>query len=137
MMHIWNGLSSMTWDNENTNSTTNNTNVTGLIINTTRHHHIYILILFLSNTPDPPRKRQVFRHERHAPRVDRAQVRVFEEPHKQRLARLLAGVLGLYVAEIVGLVSVRAVGGEGGLLVMQFVVGLVWSTIAYRFFHAR
>lgn len=52
-------------------------------------------------------------------------------------AASLAGVLGLYVAEIIGLVSVRAVGGEGGLLVMQFVVGLVWSTIAYRFFHAR
>jgi hypothetical protein len=52
-------------------------------------------------------------------------------------AASLAGVLGLYLAEAVGLVSVRAVGGEGGLLVMQFFVGLAWSTLAYRLFPNR
>lgn len=44
-----------------------------------------------------------------------------------------AGVLGLYVVEMLGLVSVRAVGGEGGLIVLQFLIGLVWAMLGYRF----
>jgi hypothetical protein len=47
-------------------------------------------------------------------------------------AASLSGILLLYAAEIVGLVSVRAVGGEGGLVILQFFIGLVWALLAYR-----
>ena len=47
-------------------------------------------------------------------------------------AASLAGYVLYWVVAAVGLMPVHALGGEAGILVMQFFVGLVWATLGYR-----
>lgn len=44
----------------------------------------------------------------------------------------LAGSALVWLAARTGLLPARGVGGEGGLFVLQFVLGLAWATAAYR-----
>jgi hypothetical protein len=47
-------------------------------------------------------------------------------------AASLAGYALYWLVAAVGLMPVHALGGEAGILVMQFLLGLVWATFAYR-----
>ena len=47
-------------------------------------------------------------------------------------AASLAGYALYWLVAAVGLMPVHALGGEAGILVMQFFVGLVWATLGYR-----
>ncbi|MGI9403855.1 MAG: hypothetical protein ACR2OF_05020 [Hyphomicrobium sp.] len=46
-------------------------------------------------------------------------------------AASLAGFILYWVVTSVGLVPVRALGGEAGIVLLQILFGLVWGTIAY------
>ena len=47
-------------------------------------------------------------------------------------AASLAGYALYWLVAAVGLMPVHALGGEAGILVMQFLLGLVWATLGYR-----
>jgi hypothetical protein len=47
-------------------------------------------------------------------------------------AASLAGYALYWLVAAVGLMPVHALGGEAGILVMQFFLGLVWATLGYR-----
>lgn len=46
-------------------------------------------------------------------------------------AGALAGAVALWVAAFLQVVMVHGMGGEGGIFVASFFVGLVWATIGY------
>jgi hypothetical protein len=46
-------------------------------------------------------------------------------------AASLAGFALYWVVAAVGLMPIHALGGEAGLILMQFVFGLVWAAIGY------
>lgn len=46
-------------------------------------------------------------------------------------AAAFAGSLALWLAAFIGLVSVKGIGGEAGVFVLQFVIGLGWASAAY------
>jgi hypothetical protein len=46
-------------------------------------------------------------------------------------AASLCGFALYWLAAAVGLMPVHALGGEAGLLLMQFILGLVWAALAY------
>ena len=52
-------------------------------------------------------------------------------------AAALGGFLLYWMAAEVGVFQVHAVGGEGGLLVLQLVFGFVWACLGYFAFHAK
>ena len=47
-------------------------------------------------------------------------------------AASLAGYVLYWLVAAVGLMPVHALGGEAGILVMQFLLALVWATLAYK-----
>lgn len=47
-------------------------------------------------------------------------------------AAALSGFLLYWLASQVGLLRVHALGGEAGLLLLQFVLGPVWAMIGYK-----
>jgi hypothetical protein len=52
-------------------------------------------------------------------------------------AASLSGFILYWIAAAVGLLPIHALGGEAGILLMQFVFALVWASIAYNFFPIR
>jgi hypothetical protein len=52
-------------------------------------------------------------------------------------AASLAGYALYWFVAAVGLMPVHALGGEAGILVMQFFLGLVWATLGYRLARAQ
>jgi small neutral amino acid transporter SnatA (MarC family) len=48
-------------------------------------------------------------------------------------AAALAGFMAYWLVSSIGLIKVKALGGEAGLVALQFVFGLVWAFIGYRF----
>jgi hypothetical protein len=52
-------------------------------------------------------------------------------------AAALSGFVVYWLAATVGIFSVHALGGEAGIVMMGFVLGLVWATLGYMFFPAR
>lgn len=52
-------------------------------------------------------------------------------------AAALGGFILYWLAAFVGVFQVHAVGGEGGLMVMQLLFGLVWACLGYFVFHAK
>jgi hypothetical protein len=50
-------------------------------------------------------------------------------------AASLAGFAGYWLLAQAGFMPVHALGSESGLFVFQFLFGLVWAIVAYRFFH--
>jgi hypothetical protein len=47
-------------------------------------------------------------------------------------AASLAGFALYWAAAAVGLLPIHALGGEAGLILLQFLFGLVWAALAYR-----
>jgi hypothetical protein len=47
-------------------------------------------------------------------------------------AASVAGFLLYWLVAAIGLLPIHALGGEAGVVVMQFVFGLVWASIGYR-----
>ncbi|CFX01516.1 conserved membrane protein of unknown function [Candidatus Filomicrobium marinum] len=47
-------------------------------------------------------------------------------------ASACAGSLFVWVLAFVGLLPARGIGGEAGVFVTQFILGLVWAWIGYR-----
>ncbi len=52
-------------------------------------------------------------------------------------AASLAGFVAVWIVTYVGLLPAKGIGGETGAFVAQFVFGLVWAWIGYRFFRAN
>jgi hypothetical protein len=52
-------------------------------------------------------------------------------------AAALGGFLLYYAAAFVGIFQVHAVGGEAGIVMMQFVLGFIWALVSYYYFHIR
>ena len=52
-------------------------------------------------------------------------------------AAALGGFILYWLAAFVGVFQVHAVGGEGGLMVMQLVFGFVWACVGYFGFHQK
>ncbi|MEQ1576099.1 MAG: hypothetical protein ABL894_00460 [Hyphomicrobium sp.] len=52
-------------------------------------------------------------------------------------AAALGGFILYWLAAFLGVFQVHAVGGEAGLLVLQFAFGLAWACLGYFFFHAK
>jgi hypothetical protein len=50
-------------------------------------------------------------------------------------AGALAGFVLYWIVTALGLVHVHALGGEAGMVALQFLFGLVWASLGYRFFH--
>jgi len=50
-------------------------------------------------------------------------------------ASAFAGSIAIWVAAFIGLLPTRGIGGEAGVFVAQFLFGLIWAFIGYRFFH--
>jgi hypothetical protein len=48
-------------------------------------------------------------------------------------AASLAGFLLYWIVAAVGLMPIHALGGEAGIVLMQFLLGLVWATLGYQF----
>ena len=48
-------------------------------------------------------------------------------------AASLAGFVLYWLASQIGLIRVHALGGEAGLLLLQFAFGLAWAVVGYRF----
>lgn len=46
-------------------------------------------------------------------------------------AASLAGFILYWVVTSVGLVPVRALGGEAGIVLLQFLFGFIWAVVAY------
>ena len=46
-------------------------------------------------------------------------------------AASLAGFVAIYLAVLVGLVPAHGIGSEAGLVVLQFLFGLAWTTAGY------
>ena len=49
-------------------------------------------------------------------------------------AASLCGFALYWLAGAVGIMPIHALGGEAGLVLMQFVLGLVWAALGYFFF---
>jgi hypothetical protein len=47
-------------------------------------------------------------------------------------AASLAGFIFYWLVAAVGLLPIHALGGEAGIVVMQFIFGLVWAGLGYR-----
>ena len=52
-------------------------------------------------------------------------------------AASLCGFILYWLVAAVGLLPIHALGGEVGVVLLQFFFALVWATIAYNFFPAR
>ncbi len=52
-------------------------------------------------------------------------------------AAALGGFIVYWLAAFVGVFQVHAVGGEAGLMVMQFGFGLLWACVGYFVFRAK
>lgn len=50
-------------------------------------------------------------------------------------AAAFAGSILIWFAAFAGLLPARGIGGEAGVFVAQFLFGLVWALIGYKFFH--
>lgn len=48
-------------------------------------------------------------------------------------AAALAGFILYWIVSAIGLLPVKALGGEAGLVAMQFAVGLIWASLGYYF----
>ena len=62
--------------------------------------------------------------------------RAANQPQKLIVAGFVAALAGaalVWIAAFVKLLPARGVGGEAGLFMIMFVVGLVWSAIGYWF----
>jgi len=52
-------------------------------------------------------------------------------------AASLCGFILYWLVAAVGLLPIHALGGEVGVVLLQFFFALIWATIAYNFFPAR
>ena len=62
--------------------------------------------------------------------------RAADQPQKVLIAGFaasLAGSVAVWLAAWVQLLPARGIGGEAGLFVAQFVLGLIWAAVGYRF----
>ncbi len=48
-------------------------------------------------------------------------------------AASLAGSVALWFVTYVGILPAKGIGGEGGAFVGQFIFGMIWAGLAYRF----
>jgi hypothetical protein len=59
-----------------------------------------------------------------------------DEPQKIVVAAFAASIAGFalyWIAGAVGLMPIHALGGEAALVLLQFLMGLVWAGLGYRF----
>lgn len=60
-----------------------------------------------------------------------------DQPQKLIVAAFAASLAGFalyWLVAAVGLLPIHALGGEAGLILMQFILGLVWAALGYWFF---
>jgi len=52
-------------------------------------------------------------------------------------AGALSGFILYWLAATIGILSIHALGGEAGMLLVGFISGLIWAVIGYRMYPAK